>query len=162
MVRVVLGKEFQHIILYGIILGAFVFVLKWLQWKYFVADHSVEIYVGMVALLFTGLGIWIAHKLIQPQSREVIVEREVFVPVHAESSFDEEAWKQLGLTTREDEVLQLLVRGYSNAEIARTLYLSVSTVKTHAYNLYQKMEVSSRIKAIDKARELRIIRSQEE
>lgn len=162
MVRVVLGKEFQHIILYGIILGAFVFVLKWLQWKYFVADHSVEIYVGMVALLFTGLGIWIAHKLIQPQSREVIVEREVFVQAHAESSFDEEAWKQLGLTTREDEVLQLLVRGYSNAEIARTLYLSVSTVKTHVYNLYQKMEVSSRIKAIDKARELRIIRSQEE
>lgn len=150
-------REIKHVILYSFILGAFVFALKWLQWKYFIADHSVEIYVGAIALLFTGLGIWIAGRVIKPKTEQIVVEKKILVPTPVQPVFDEDAWKKLNLTTRENEVLQLLVKGYSNAEIAEKLFLSVSTVKTHVSNLFLKLEVSSRVKAIEKAKTLNVI-----
>lgn len=151
------SKSIQHIFIYGLFLGLFVFVLKWLQWKYLVADHSVEIYVGAVAVLFTVLGVWIAQKLIRPRTEKIIVEKKVLVPVSDNPVFDRAAWEKLGLTNRENEVLQLLVKGYSNAEIASELFLSVSTVKTYVSSLLFKLDVSSRIKAIEKAKALKII-----
>lgn len=151
------SKSIQHIFIYGLFLGLFVFVLKWLQWKYLVADHSVEIYVGAVAVLFTVLGVWIAQKLIRPRTEKIIVEKKVLVPVSDNPVFDRAAWEKLGLTNRENEVLQLLVKGYSNAEIASELFLSVSTVKTYVSSLLFKLDVSSRIKAIEKAKALNII-----
>lgn len=151
------SKSIQHIFIYGLFLGLFVFVLKWLQWKYLVADHSVEIYVGAVAVLFTVLGVYIAQKLIRPRTEKIIVEKKVLVPVSDNPVFDRAAWEKLGLTNRENEVLQLLVKGYSNAEIASVLFLSVSTVKTYVSSLLFKLDVSSRIKAIEKAKALKII-----
>lgn len=151
-----LSKEIKHILIYSLLMAVFVFALKWLQWKYFVADHSIEIYIGAVAILFTALGIWIAHKIIKPKVEQVIIEKEVRV-VSTEAFFNEKEWKKLNLSTRENEVLQLLVKGYSNAEIAEHLFLSVSTIKTHTSSLFLKLEVSSRLKAIQKAKELNII-----
>jgi DNA-binding CsgD family transcriptional regulator len=151
-------KDLKHIILYSFILAVFVFILKWLQWKYFVADHSVELYIGAVALLFTVLGIWIAHKIIKPRPEHIIVEKEVLVISPTGPFFDEAQLKQLNLTSRENEVLQLLVKGYSNSEIAKELFLSVSTIKTHVSNLFIKLDVTSRIKAIEKAKRLNIIK----
>jgi DNA-binding CsgD family transcriptional regulator len=152
-----INKEIKHLILYGFILAVFVFILKWLQWKYFVADHSVEFYIGAVALIFTLLGIWIAHKIIKPKTEHIIVEKEVLVMPPSELFFDEAQLKKLNLTGRENEVLQLLVKGYSNAEIAEVLFLSVSTIKTHVSNLFIKLEVTNRLKAIEKAKKLNII-----
>lgn len=154
-----IGKSVRHMILYGLIMALFVFILKWLQWKYIIADHSVEIYIGAVALLFTMLGIWIAHKIIKPRTEKIIVEKEILVPAPGEHFFDQDAWKKLGLTMRENEVLQLLVKGYSNAEIAEKLFLSVSTIKTHVSNIFFKLDVGSRIKAIEKAKALKIIQN---
>jgi DNA-binding CsgD family transcriptional regulator len=153
-----INKEIKHIILYGFILAVFVFILKWLQWKYFIADHSVEFYIGAVALLFTVLGIWIAHKIIKPKTEHIIVEKKVLVPTPIEPFFNEAEWKKLNLTSRENEVLQLLVKGYSNYEIAEKLFLSVSTIKTHVSNLLIKLDVTSRLKAIEKAKQLNIIK----
>jgi DNA-binding CsgD family transcriptional regulator len=150
-------KDYKHIILYSFILAVFVFVLKWLQWKYFIADHSVEFYIGAVALIFTVLGIWIAHKIIKPKTEHIIVEKEVLVIQKTEEIFDEVQFKKLNLTSRENEVLQLLVKGYSNYEIAEALFLSVSTIKTHVSNLFIKLDVTSRLKAIEKAKHLNII-----
>lgn len=48
------------------------------------------------------------------------------------------------LTEREREVLALIARGASNREIARELYLSVDTVKTHVRNVFRKLDVSNR------------------
>lgn len=155
-----ISQPIKHVILYSLFMAVFVFALKWLQWKYLIADHSVEIYVGAVALLFTVLGIWIAQKLIQPKIERIIVEKEVFVSIPTEPVFDRAAWEKLGLTNRENEVLQLLVKGYSNAEIARQLFLSVSTIKTHVSNLFVKLEVTSRVKAIEKAKVLKIIEAE--
>lgn len=52
------------------------------------------------------------------------------------------------LTAREQEVLQLILSGHSNKEIATTLFISESTVKTHARNIYSKYDVTSRAELI--------------
>jgi LuxR family maltose regulon positive regulatory protein len=63
------------------------------------------------------------------------------------------------LSERELEVLQLIAEGLSNREIAQELFLSVSTVKVHTYNIYGKLGVHSRTKAVAKARALGILTS---
>jgi LuxR family maltose regulon positive regulatory protein len=61
------------------------------------------------------------------------------------------------LTARETEVLRLLVSGDSNALIAQTLFVELSTVKTHLINLYTKLGVHNRVAAIGRARELHLL-----
>jgi LuxR family maltose regulon positive regulatory protein len=63
------------------------------------------------------------------------------------------------LSEREIEVLQLVAEGLSNREIAHKLFLSVSTVKVHTYNIYGKLGVHSRTQAVAKARALGILPS---
>lgn len=149
-------KNFKHIILYGVTLAVLVFALKWLQWKFLIVDNAIDIYIGLVALFFTALGIWVATQLTQSKVETVIVEKEVYV--HTEDfRINEEELQKLGLSNREYEVLQLLSQGQSNAQIAEKLFLSLSTIKTHVSNLYSKMEVKSRTQAVDKAKRLGII-----
>ncbi len=146
----------QLIIRYrSIILGILVFALKWMQWKFLIVDHSVELYVGLVAVFFTLLGLWLSTHF--TKEKAIIIEKEVPVlPSLNEAGIDEQALLQLNLSKREQEVLALLVLGQSNAAIAQHLFLSVSTVKTHVSNLLFKMEVKSRAQAIEKARRLRL------
>ena len=61
------------------------------------------------------------------------------------------------LTLRQTEVLTLVAQGRSNKEIARTLGLAPSTVKTHLENLLQTLGVANRTEAAGKARELKIL-----
>ncbi len=56
------------------------------------------------------------------------------------------------LTDREQEILSLLSSGIQNKEVAAQLNISLSTVKTHVYSIYQKLHVNSRIEAINKFR----------
>ena len=52
------------------------------------------------------------------------------------------------LTVREQEVLQLILSGKTNREIAGALFISESTVKTHARNIFSKYDVASRAELI--------------
>jgi ATP/maltotriose-dependent transcriptional regulator MalT len=61
------------------------------------------------------------------------------------------------LSSREIEVLRLMSAGLSNTEIAARLYLSPNTLKAHAQNIFSKLDVHSRVQAINKARELKLI-----
>jgi DNA-binding NarL/FixJ family response regulator len=56
-----------------------------------------------------------------------------------------------GLTHREREVLDLVVEGYDNAEIAKTLYISQNTVKNHVAAILFKLEVDNRVQAAVRA-----------
>ena len=148
----------RHVLLYGTLMAVMVFALKWLQWKYLITDYSLDIYVGLIAVFFTLLGLWVATQLARPKIRTVVVEKEVYLTPPEEFSVNETELKKLNLTSREHEVLQLLTQGYSNAEIGEKLFLSVSTIKTHVSNLFVKLDVKNRVRAVEKARRLKITR----
>ena len=54
------------------------------------------------------------------------------------------------LSEREQEVLSLLAMGYRNKQVAEKLNISIATVKSHIYNCYQKLHVTSKVEAINK------------
>lgn len=150
-------KDFKHIIVYGLVLAILVFVLKWLQWKFLIVDNSTDIYVGLVAVFFTALGVWVATQLAKPKIEKIIVEKEVFVPQKDAFTRNEIELEKLKLTNREYEILELITKGYSNTDIANELFVSLSTIKTHTSNLYTKMGVKRRTQAVDKAKRLQIV-----
>ncbi len=150
-------KNYRHIIVYGLALALLVFVLKWLQWKFLIMDNAIDIYIGMIAVFFTLLGIWVAKQLTKTRVEKIIVEKEIFIPHPNDGSINLKALETFHLTQREHEILQLIVKGLSNADIAATLFLSLSTVKTHIYNLYMKLEVKRRSQAIEKAQRLKLV-----
>lgn len=148
--------DVRHIALYSLAMAGLVFLLKWLQWKYLIADNSLEVYIALIAVFFTVLGTWIATQLARPKVRTVFVEKEVYVERVGPFPPDEVALAEMNLSSREQEVLALLLAGCTNAEIAGRLCLSVSTVKTHVSNLFLKMDVRNRIQAVEKARRLKV------
>jgi DNA-binding CsgD family transcriptional regulator len=150
----VLIRNKQNII-YGLSLALLLLLLKWLEWRYMVIDHAVEIYAGTIAVLFTALGIWLALKLITPKVKTVVIEKQVFT--NPDFIFNEAAAEKLHLSTRELEVLQLMADGLSNQQIAERLFVSLNTIKTHTSNLFLKMEVERRTQAIEKAKRLNLI-----
>jgi len=58
--------------------------------------------------------------------------------------------KEWGLTPREKEILTYLEEGYTYKKIASKLFISISTVRTHIMNIYEKLQVNSKIEAIRK------------
>ena len=137
----------KTILLYGLSLAALVAILKFVEYRLFVRDLSMEFYVGVVAVLFTALGVWVGLRLTR---KKVIV-------LPADFTLDQGALDRLALSKREFEVLVLISGGLSNQEIADKLFVSVNTIKTHSSNLFQKLDVGRRTQAIQKAKELRII-----
>ncbi len=151
------------IILYGISLALLLFLLKWLEYKFILISHSFEIYIGIIAIIFMGLGIWLALKLAKPKIKTVVVEKEilvkeeVYVNAGADFIFNQKEFEKLGISSRELEVLQLMAVGLSNNEIAEKLFVSLNTVKTHSSKLFEKLDVKRRTQAIEKAKRLNII-----
>lgn len=146
-------------VLYSACLAALLFLLRWLELRLIIFHHSFELYIGLMALLFTGLGIWLALKLSKPKKEIVVVEKEVFVKKDGHFSPDLVMAKQLEISKRELEILHLLAQGHSNQEIAEELFVSVSTVKSHNQSLFEKLDVKRRIQAVEKAKKLHLIPS---
>jgi DNA-binding NarL/FixJ family response regulator len=61
------------------------------------------------------------------------------------------------LTSREKEVLRSIAAGWSNEEIAEQLQISLSTVKVHVRNVYDKLEVRNRVSAVARAQQLLLL-----
>lgn len=156
MLRTIASKN-KFVILYGLSLAVMLLLLKWLELRFVIIDHAFEIYIGSIALIFTLLGIWLALKLSKPKVKTVVVEKEIYRSNTADFSVNEEAMNELGVSRREIEVLTLMSAGLSNREIGEKLFVSVSTVKTHAARIFEKLEVKRRTQAIEKARRLSLI-----
>jgi DNA-binding NarL/FixJ family response regulator len=134
----------RTIAVYAAALACGAFVLEWLQYQYLVRTLAPEFYVVLIALAFTGLGIWAGYRL-TPRT------------VSAGFVRNEAALKTLGVTDREVAVLELLAAGDANKEIARKLDISPNTVKTHIASLFAKLKAQRRTQAIQKARELKLL-----
>ena len=149
------------LILYGVSLAILFILLRLVEYRWLIIDHSVEIYAGSIALLFLLVGIWLSRKLFAPKKEiietERIVEKEIYVTAPAVFTINEKALAEADISSRELEVLQLIAKGMSNQEIADTLYLSLSTIKTHIANLYFKLDVTRRTQAVEKAKKLSLI-----
>lgn len=156
-----MGKLFSKnklVILYGLSLAGILFLLKWLEFRFVIMDHSFEVYIGAIALIFTSLGIWLAIKLIKPKTETVIVEKEVFISKPAAGFMpDDKTLLKFGISKREWEVLAGMSEGLSNQEIADRLFVSLNTIKTHCSNLFEKMDVRRRTQAIEKGKRLGLL-----
>lgn len=154
-------QRYKQILLYGMSLAAILFLLQWLEYRLVIIDHSFEIYIAIIAVIFTALGIWLALKLMKPkvETKTIVVEKNVYIKEAAANNqeINEAGRMKLGLSNREIEVLQLMATGLSNQEIANELYVSLNTVKTHSAKLFEKMDVKRRTQAIEKAKRLQII-----
>jgi DNA-binding CsgD family transcriptional regulator len=145
----------RHVLIYGLIGGILVAVLKWTEYRFLVVEHSFEIYGGLIAATFAGLGIWLGLKLTRPQERIVVKE----VPIQAGEPFLADAKKRedLGITPREMEILGLIAQGMSNREIAEKLYVSENTVKTHSSRVLDKLGAKRRTQAVQLGKEFGLL-----
>lgn len=136
----------KQVLLYGVLLAAGASALEWLDYQRLVHTYSTDLYIGLIALAFLALGIYIGLR--------------VFAKPVGQPAFDgnPRARATLGISGRELEVLQELAAGRSNKEIAAKLAVSPNTVKTHTARLFGKLGARRRTDAINRARELGILR----
>lgn len=133
----------RTILLYAVVLAVLVFLLKVLEYRLWVRELSVTHYIGIIALLFTIVGVWAGLKLSRP--------RTVITQTAPPANLDELLAKK-GISRREYEVLDLMARGMTNQEIADKLFISLNTVKTHAANLFLKLDAKRRTQAVERAK----------
>lgn len=105
---------------------------------------TTELYVILIAAMFTGLGVWVGNRVTRGRTNDAFVSNA-------------KAMQSLGISNREFEVLILLADGHSNKNIAKRLFVSPNTIKTHLAHLYEKLGVSSRTQAIHKSKALKLI-----
>ena len=134
----------RTVLLWALVLAVGAFALQWLEYRFLTRAFSREIYVALIGVAFAAGGVWVGWKL---------NARKAPGPFQPNTA----AVASLGLTRQEVKVLERLAAGQSNKEIARTLGLSPNTVKTHAANLFSKLEVSRRTQAVRKARDLHLL-----
>lgn len=145
----------RTVILYGIGLALLMVALKSIEYRYMLRDLSMEFYVTLVALLFTGIGVWVGVKLRNSnasKSPEVVGSQAKSSPVAKDQLL-----ASVGISQREFEVLELIAEGCTNQEIADRLFISLNTVKTHSSNLFAKLDVKRRTQAVQKAKELTLL-----
>ena len=148
-----------HVLIYGLCGGVLITVLQLIEFRFLVVEHSIEIYGGLIALLFAGVGIWLGLRLTRKE--EVVVVKEVHVPGPAlppqPFALNETRLKDLGITKRELEILELIAQGMSNREIAEKLFVSENTVKTHSSRLFDKLSAKRRTQAVQIGKEMGLI-----
>ena len=145
----------KHILIYGLVGGLLIALLKLVEYRFLVVEHSIEIYGGLIALVFAGVGIWLGLKL--TRTKEVVVFKEVAVSVGAPFALNERRLRELAVTPRELEILALIAQGMSNREIAEKLFVSENTVKTHSSRLFDKLSAKRRTQAVQIGKEMGLI-----
>ena len=145
----------KQVILYGLLGGILIVGLKLIEYRWLVVEHSVEIYGGLIAAIFAGVGIWLGLRITRQKGRVVV--REVAVPAPAQFVRDERKLESLEITPRELEILTLIAEGLSNKEIAERAYVSENTVKTHSSRLFNKLGARRRTQAVQLAKAMRLI-----
>lgn len=130
---------------------------RFLEYKFLIVQNKIGLYIGIIAVFFTILGVWASNKLTTPKVKTVVIEKEIFVQKRIDFTMNEEEVANRKISKRELEVLELMAQGLSNQEIAARLFVSLNTIKTHSSNLFQKLEVKRRTQAIEMGKKIGII-----
>lgn len=131
---------------FGLLVLLVLLALQLSRYALLIQPAATEILIGLGAVVLLGGGYLLARWL-QPAT----ARNEAGAPPPAADP------KAFGISPREYEVLQAIARGASNREIAASLFIAESTVKTHVSNLLAKLDVQSRTQAVVKARKLGLI-----
>lgn len=153
-----LSTKYKEMIIYGISLAVVLLGLKWAETHFIIYNFRLEVFIGIIAIVFTTLGVWLALKLVKPKVETKIIDREVFIDTSAPFEINEKEIEKLGISKRELNVLDLMAKGLSNEEIAGKLFVSLNTIKTHSSNIFLKLDVKRRTQAVEKAKRLKIIK----
>lgn len=141
------------IVWYGLALGLLLAALQAARYRLMILGHAQEVYFGLIALLFTALGIWAGFRL----TSGLKAKSEFVGPAPLSGPALEQALEKLNITPREYEVLQYIAEGLSNQEIAERLFVSLNTIKTHTSNLFAKLDAQRRTQAVQKAQALGLL-----
>ena len=153
MRRVWRKQTLIHALIYGLCGGVLIVVLNLIEYRFLIVERSIQIYGALIALLFAAVGIWLGLKL--TRKKEIVVVKEI--PASQTFVFNEERQKDLGITKRELEILELIAQGMSNREIAEKLFVSENTVKTHSSRLFDKLSAKRRTQAVQIGKEMGLI-----
>ena len=145
----------KNILIYGLVLGVLIAGLKFAEYSLILRNNSFEIYAGLIALLFTTVGIWAGSKFVK--KKEVVIVKEVMVQAPADFVVNENNLKHFNISKRELDVLALMAQGLSNQEVADKLFVSLNTVKTHSSKLFEKLNVERRTQAVQEAKKLGLV-----
>jgi len=158
----------RHVLIFGIVGGLLIAALQYTEYRFVIIEHSVELYGALVAILFAAFGIWLGLRITRSREtiRETVVVREVLAPAEAPATFvpnpapfapNTARQQTLGITARELEILTLVARGFSNREIAASLFVSENTVKTHCARAFDKLGAARRTQAVQRGKELGLL-----
>ena len=154
-------ETLKHALIYGASGGVLIVVLKFIEFRFLVVEHSFEVYAGLIAALFAAVGIRLGLKLTRKEEvvlvKEVLKEVPVPLPPSEPFTVNEDQQRQLGITVHELEILELISHGLSNREIADKLFVSENTVKTHSSRLFEKLSAKRRTQAVQIGKEIGLI-----
>ena len=140
----------KGVLAFGVGAGLLIAGMQFVEYRFLVLEHSLEIYGAIIAAAFAAVGIWFGLTL----NREKVVLKEVpvevRVPVPAGGLFVVNVAKvdELSITPRELEVLQLIAEGLSTKQMADRLCVSENTVKTHCSRVLDKLGANRRTQAV--------------
>ncbi len=146
--------KWTTILLYGAVLGLSMAALQFFQYRLIVLRNAEQWYIGLIALLFTAVGIWAGGKWTQKKAPIPLADESI---IQESSAPFKQILEKRNFTLRELEVLELIAQGLSNQEIADKLFLSLNTVKTHASKVFAKLDAQRRTQAIQKAKALGLL-----
>src|SRR5216110_2198959 len=91
-----------HVLIYGLSGGVLIVLLRLIEFRFIVIEHSIEIYGVLIAALFSAVGIWLGLRITRKEEvvllKEVEVVKKVPVPMSGPFTINEEQQRQLGIT----------------------------------------------------------------
>jgi two-component system, NarL family, response regulator LiaR len=147
----------KNVVLYGLLGGLLIALLKVVEYRFLVIDYSVEIYGGLIAAIFAGVGVWLGLRITRPPAPSQSVGTLARASSTSPFVRDAAQVQALGVTRRELEILELIAQGLSNREIAEKLFVSENTVKTHSSRVFDKLGAKRRTQAVQLGKERGLI-----